>query len=92
MKSYIIYAIIMMLGVGAWVTTPLWYPANRGPWYLGCTDGTTEYMMKVDARPYVKDGVVHIGNDTFVTPKAGMTCRIVRVSEIEKGVDKGIES
>lgn len=58
-----------------------------GPWYLGCSDGKEEYLMKVDQRPIIDGSFIRIGNDTFVTPMPGMTCKVVPVSEVEKGVD-----
>lgn len=58
-----------------------------GPWYLGCSDGKQEYLMKVDERPIIDGSFIRIGSDTFVTPMQGMTCKVIPVSEVEKGVD-----
>ena len=60
--------------------------SQSGPWYLGCSDGEREYLMQVESRPRVDGGVVFIGSDVFVVPEPGMTCRMVRVSEVD--VDK----
>lgn len=58
-----------------------------GPWYLACTDNTKQqYLLTVKDKPVIKDGLIHIGNDTFITPIAGMTCRIVRVKQAEDEV------
>lgn len=44
--------------------------------------------MKVDDKPVIQGSFIRIGKDTFVTPVAGMTCKIVPVSDVE-GIDKG---
>ena len=44
--------------------------------------------LKVDDKPVIQGSFIRIGKDTFVTPVAGMTCKIVPVSDVE-GIDKG---
>lgn len=61
-------------------------PSERGgPWYLGCIhrDGE-ELLLKTEHKPRVEGSLVYIGDDAFVTPEPGMSCRIVRAEEIDK--------
>lgn len=58
--------------------------ANDGPWYLGCADSKgQEYLIKVEDKPVVKDGFIFIGDGVFLTPMPMMTCRSVRVKDVE---------
>ena len=62
------------------------YREMRGPWYLGCADSSgQEYLIKVDERPYIENGFIVIGNDTFITPQQGMTCKIIPVKDVDLG-------
>ena len=39
--------------------------SRSGPWYLGCSDGEQEYLMQVESRPRVEDGVLFIGSAVY---------------------------
>ena len=82
--------VVIVILVGTIVTAV--QKDKRGPWYLGCSDGNKEYMMKVEHKPRVVGSIIYIDKDMFVTPVPGMTCRIVKVSDVEKVVDNGIKS
>lgn len=55
---------------------------------FGCSDGVKEYLMKVDDKPVIQESFSGLVKIRFVTPVAGMTCKIVPVSDVE-GIDKG---
>lgn len=62
--------------------TMSWVVHNRdsgGPWYIGCVDTTTgqQYLLEADQRPVLRDGFIIIGEETFITPRPMMTCRVV---------------
>jgi hypothetical protein len=65
--------------------TAAWFRKDVGPWYLGCIhrDGE-ELLLKTEHKPRVEGSLVYIGDDAFVTPEPGMSCRIVRAEEIDK--------
>lgn len=54
---------------------------DDGPWYLGCSSmhGKKEVLLQTDKKPRVEGSIVFLGEDMFVTPEPGMTCRIVTV-------------
>ena len=76
------YAIIVIAALVGFVLTNKFL--NRGEWYLGCADAVgQEYLIKVDSKPEIREGFIVIDDDTFITPQAGMTCKIIPVSEVE---------
>lgn len=61
------------------------FPNRIGPWYLGCADRNgKEYLLKTDKKPRVSGSIVYIGDDIFVVPEPGMTCRVASVKKIEE--------
>ena len=61
------------------------FPNSTGPWYLGCADRNgKEYLLKTDKKPRVSGSIVYIGDDIFVVPEPGMTCRVASVKKIEE--------
>ncbi|QDJ96313.1 hypothetical protein Xoosp13_126 [Xanthomonas phage Xoo-sp13] len=46
----------------------------------------SEYLIKVNQRPEIKEGFIVIGKDMFVTPKPMTTCRAIRASEFDAQV------
>lgn len=75
---------LLLLVIG--VTYAVYVRLNdTGPWYLGCaTSNGKELLLKTDKKPRVKGGLVFLGDDIFVTPEPGMTCRIVTVRKAEE--------
>lgn len=66
---------------------------DEGPWYLGCADRNgKELMLQTDKKPRVQGSLIFLEDDIFVTPEAGMTCRIVSVKQVEaeKALDNPI--
>ncbi len=88
MNKYLFEIIVGIVVAVLLVVFVISYNTPSGPWYLGCSDGVKEYLMKVDDKPVIQGSFIRIGKDTFVTPVAGMTCKIVPVSDVE-GIDKG---
>ena len=64
---------------------PGYTDADRN-WYLGCIDMATrkEYIVRTPAKPYIRDGFVVIGDEMFLSPIPGMTCRPINGEEIRK--------
>lgn len=90
LKLASVFLVGMLIYVGYFRTR------NDGPWYLGCADRHgNELTLKTDKKPRVEGSLVFLEDDIFVTPEAGMTCRIVTVRQIEeenalKGLDNPI--
>ena len=69
---------------------------DAGPWYLGCSSlhGKKEVLLQTDKKPRVEGSIVFLGDDMFVTPEQGMTCRIltVRKAEEEQAARKALDN
>ena len=69
---------------------------DEGPWYLGCSSlhGKKEVLLQTDKKPRVEGSIVFLGDDMFVTPEPGMTCRIltVRKAEAELEAREGLDN
>ncbi len=88
---YLTIAIIALALILIYVTYSHFH--EEGPWYLGCADHNgKELLLKTDKKPRVQGSLIFLEDDIFVTPDAGMTCRIVSVkqAELEKTVDNPI--
>lgn len=58
---------------------------DQGPYYLGCADRHgSELVLQTDKKPRVDGSIVYIGDDVFVVPEPGMTCRIVTVKKLNE--------
>lgn len=79
-----VFALFCLLGAGWLLNYAYVNTFGAGEWYLGCADSTgQEYLIKVDSKPYIRDGFIVIGGDTFITPQSGMTCKIISAKELE---------
>lgn len=78
-------AIVLTLGLIVLIgIVVLSWVRHRGPWYLGCAHRNgAELLLKTDRKPRIEGSLIFLEDDMFVTPEAGMTCRIVRVNTIE---------
>lgn len=77
----------VLSGLSAFVILKTTLDAKHGPWYLGCADsGGQEYLIKVDEKPYIREGFIVIGKDTFIAPIQGMTCKIITENDLNAKV------
>lgn len=87
-KSLIV-AIVFFTVASAYVIK---YRSNgNGPWYLGCADRNgRELLLKTNKKPRIEGSLVYLEDDIFVYPETGMTCRIVRVKQVEEENSKKV--
>jgi hypothetical protein len=79
------YVMVLLVMLASFMLTQCYL--ERGPWYLGCADASgQEYLIKVEQKPYIRDGFIVIGNDTFITPMQGMTCKIITEKSVQDKV------
>ncbi len=62
------------------------YKKTHSDWYIGCAQfGGQEFIMKVQERPTINShGIIFIGNEAFVTPMDGMSCKIIPADEVDE--------
>lgn len=57
-------------------------------WYLVCSGKDKDYLVKSDVKPYTKDGFIHVGGESFITPEAGMTCKPVMGELVREAISQ----
>ncbi len=84
-----ILIILVICLVGLWAVWPV---TKQGPWLIGCVDVQTnqQYLLKAEKKPVIKGNFIMIGDDTFITPRPMMTCRIVEEIELTPEVGSGM--
>ena len=88
-KLKLVWLVFLCIMLVAIVSNIVWDFINRtrAPWYLGCADsGGQEYLIKVDEKPYIREGFIVIGKDTFIAPIQGMTCKIITENDFNARV------
>ena len=81
--------LILILLAGSWAVHKR---EGGGPWYIGCVDTTTgqQYLLEADQRPVLRDGFIIIGEETFITPRPMMTCRVVDKESLTQSDNSGM--